>query len=69
MFIIIIGKECKLEHLENGAAKDFKTSSDEYSVYYRCKPEFTLDGKPIQRCLASGEWSGDVPECKMESKI
>ncbi len=58
-----------MRHLENGIAKVFKSSDDEYSVYYRCKPGYMLIGKPVQGCSPSGEWDGQVPECKLQSKI
>ena len=37
------------------------------TVTYSCPSGFALKGDTVRTCLASGEWSGDLPMCKSES--
>ena len=38
-------------------------------VRYFCNPGYTLIGRGVRRCMSSGSWSGNTPQCKCQRRI
>lgn len=50
--------------LPNGRGYLLNSSTTYDSIIeYHCMPDFKIIGDPVRRCLATGQWSGNLPRC------
>ena len=57
-----------LSAIANGAVSVSPDTKLGSSAKYTCDKGYTLNGYPVRKCLASGEWSSRKPSCRRELK-
>lgn len=36
------------------------------TITYHCDPGYIMRGEPLLRCLETGDWDNEAPDCKCE---